>query len=291
MTAKPKSSRPASKGPKTKSVASKERTMVVPFPETDDPKEAERILAEGVPEWEKLDSEERAELAQLITSHRKRRAPVEVKLISRPGGGYSIDPAGKNDMLAALKLHQTFAANSLHPVNARAAELIKYLESVGACNDGRYNAALSFIESMGPKDQAEALLLVQMYVTHDAAIRALSMLGSAEWVPTVQTYGNLATKLLRVSQGQMETLARMRRGGEQVVKHIHVDNRGVQAVIAESVHNGGQGNGKNDTQPHEQSPCGAALLGHDPQAFGMPITGIEREEAVPVARRTVAGRS
>ena len=39
---------------------------------------------------------------------------------------------------------------------------------------------------------------------------------------------------------QMETLARMRRGGEQVVRHVHVDNRGGQAVIAENVHTGGR---------------------------------------------------
>ena len=291
MTAKPKSSRPAKTGQKTNSAAPEQKNITVPCPDTDDPAEVASTLSKDIPDWDNLDKDERSELAQLIIAHRKRGAPARVKLIKKPGGGYSIDLDGKSDMLAALKLHQTFAANSLDPVNARASELIKYLDSVGACNDGRYNAALSFIESMEPKDQAEALLLVQMYVTHDAAIRALSMLGSAEWVPTVQTYGNLATKLLRVSQGQMETLARMRRGGEQVVKHIHVDNRGGQAVIAENVHNGGQGNGKNDTQPHEQSPCGPALLGHDPQAFGMPITGIEGKEEVPVARRTVAGRS
>jgi hypothetical protein len=136
-------------------------------------------------------------------------------------------------------------------VSDRAAELLKYLGSVSADSESRYNAALSFIESTEPQDQAEALLLVQMYVTHDAAIRALSMMGTAEWVPQMQTFGNLATKLLRTSQGQMETLARMRRGGEQVVRHIHVDNRGGQAVIAENVHTRGEkGPAINDDQSH-----------------------------------------
>ena len=157
------------------------------------------------------------------------RGTGEGEVDRKPDGGW-IEPAGKSEVLDVLKLHQTFAANSLDPVNARASELIKYLNSVGACNEGRYNAALSFIESMEPQNQAEALLLVQIYVTHDAAIRALSQLGSAEWVPHMQTFGNLATKLLRTSQGQMEALARMRRGGEQVVRHVHVDNRGGQAV-------------------------------------------------------------
>ena len=194
-------------------------------------------------------------------------------------------------MLALLKLHETFSANSIDPVNARANELLKYLGSVGADNEGRYNAALSFIESMAPRDQAEALLLVQMYVTHDAAIRALSQLGSAEWVTTAQMFGNLATKLLRTSQGQMETLARMRRGGEQVVRHVHVDNRGGQAVIAENVHTGGKGNGKIDDQSHATGAAGIgpALLGADPFGNGVPIPIREGPEAVPYARGHESG--
>jgi hypothetical protein len=140
---------------------------------------------------------------------------------------------------------------------------------------------------MEPQNQAEALLLVQMYVTHDAAIRALSQLGSAEWVPTAQTFGNLATKLLRTSQGQMETLARMRRGGEQVVRHVHVDNRGGQAVIAENVQTGGKGNGKIDDQSHATGTAGLgpALLGADPFGNGVPIPGREGEAAMSDARR------
>jgi hypothetical protein len=190
-----------------------------------------------------------------------------------------------------LKLQKTFAAVSMDPVNARANELLKYLGSVGADNADRYNAALSFIESMAPRDQAEALLLVQMYVTHDAAIRALSQLGSAEWVPTAQMFGNLATKLLRTSQGQMETLARMRRGGEQVVRHVHVDNRGGQAVIAENVHTGGKGNGKIDDQSHATGAAGIgpALLGADPFGNGVPIPSREGPEAVPYARGHESG--
>ena len=250
-----------------------ERSVTIPFPDTDNEDEANRILAKGVPDWEKLHKDERAELLRLIRDHRKRGAPAKVKLIRKPeGGGYTIEPSGKSEMLALLKLHETFSANSIDPVNARANELLKYLGSVGADNEGRYNAALSFIESMAPRDQAEALLLVQMYVTHDAAIRALSQLGSAEWVPTAQMFGNLATKLLRTSQGQMETLTRMRRGGEQVVKHIHVDNRGGQAVIAENVNQGG-GTAKNEDQCHGAGNTGSgpALLGHDAQGNSVPI--------------------
>lgn len=293
MTTKQNNTKPARRAKAAASAQPQERTVTIPFPETDSEDEANRILARDVPGWDKLDKDERAELLRLIRDHRKRGTPAKVELIRKPDGGWSIKPAGKSEMLAVLKLHETFSANSIDPVNARANELLKYLGSVGADNEGRYNAALSFIESMAPRDQAEALLLVQMYCTHDAAIRALSQLGSAEWVPTAQTFGNLATKLLRTSQGQMETLARMRRGGEQVVRHIHVDNRGGQAVIAENVNTGGRGNGKLDDQSHTTGAAGIGptLLGADPFGNGVPIPSGEGPEAVPDARGHESGRA
>lgn len=291
MTAKNTKTKPARRTKADAIAEPQERTVTIPFPETDSEDEANRILAREVPDWDKLDNDERAELLRLIRDYRKRGAPARVKMIRKPDGGWSIEPTGKSEMLALLKLHETFSANSIDPVNARANELLKYLGSVGADNEARYNAALSFIESMAPQNQAEALLLVQMYVTHDAAIRALSQLGSAQWVPTAQLYGNLATKLLRASQGQMETLARMRRGGEQVVRHIHVDNRGGQAIIAENVQTGGKGNGKIDDQCHATGSAGIgpALLGADPFGSGVPIPSRERPEAVPYARGHESG--
>lgn len=289
-TNKAKRKQPARKG--KAGVQPQERIVTIPLPDTDSEDEASCILARDVPGWDKLDKDGRAELLRLIRDHRKRGAPAKVKMTRKPDGGWSIEPTGKSEMLALLKLHETFSANSIDPVNARANELLKYLGSVGADNEARYNAALSFIESMKPQDQAEALLLVQMYCTHDAAIRALSQLGSAEWIPTAQTFGNLATKLLGTSQRQMDTLARMRRGGEQVVKHIHVDNRGGQAVIAENVNQGGAGP-KNEDQCHgaENTGSGPAMLGQDTQGNGVPISSRERAETVPHARRDKSRRA
>ncbi len=242
-------------------------------------------LAETMPGWNTLALSEQAELAQLILDHRKARQPAKVKLEKRPDGGIGIEIDGACEAQGLLRMYRTFAANVMEPVNARASELLKYLESIGAAKDGRYNAALSFIDSMEPQNQMEALLLVQMYVTHDAALRALSMLGTVEWVPQAQTFGNLAVKLLRASQGQMDTLARMRRGGEQTIRHVHVDNRGGQAVIADTIQTGGQ-NAKTDEQSHAtgRAGLGTALLGTDPFGGGVPITTGKGAETLPDAR-------
>jgi len=267
--------------------ASKDKTIEIAMPVSGTAEEALETLAKSIPGWKELSKEQQTELAEIAVQQRKQHQPVKVTLTRKPEGGMSIGIAGKCETHGLLKLHRTVAAGSMDPVNARANELLKYLGSVGADNTDRYNAALSFIESMEPQNQAEALLLVQMYVTHDAAIRALSQLGSAEWVPTAQTFGNLATKLLRTSQGQMETLAKMKRGGEQVVRHIHVDNRGGQAVIAENLNTGGGKNGKNDNQSHATGTAeiSAAMLGSDAFGNGVPIPSREGEAALQNARR------
>jgi hypothetical protein len=276
-----------------KEVPPNDRTITITVPENGTAEEAKGDLAKSVPGWNKLSKSEQTELAEMVTAQLRAPKPVKVTLTEKPNGGKSIGIAGDCEAQGLLKLQKTFAAVTMDPVNARANELLKYMGSVGADTTDRYNAALSFIESMEPQNQAEVLLLVQTYVTHDAAIRALSQLGSAEWVSTVQTFGNLATKLLRTSQGQMDTLARMRRGGEQVVRHIHVDNRGGQAVIAENVNTGGPRNGKIDNQSDATSAAGIgpALLGADPFGSGVPISSREGQAAMQDARRDKSGRT
>lgn len=271
----------------TKEAPTNERVIPISLSETGTAEEAKSDLAKSVPGWDKLSKDEQTELAEMAVAQLRARKPVKVTLTEKPDGGKSIGIAGECETQGLLKLQKTFAAVTIDPVNARANELLKYLGSIGADNEGRYNAALSFIESMEPQNQVEVLLLLQMYVTHDAAIRALAMLGSADWVPQAQTFGNLATKLLRTSQGQMDTLARMRRGGEQIVRHIHVDNRGGQAVIAENLNTGGAKNGKIDNQSDATGSAGIgpSLLGTDSLGSGVPIPSGERQAAMQDARR------
>ena len=82
----------------------------------------------------------------------------------------------------------------------------------------------------------------------------------------------------------IEALDRLARGGEQTIKHVHVDNRGGQAVIADTVQTGGQ-NEKTDKQSHAKGPDGPEVLGHDPQGIGVPIPSCEGQESMQDARR------
>jgi hypothetical protein len=82
------------------------------------------------------------------------------------------------------------------------------------------------------------------------AFGAAAALNPVSRMPWTQTFGSLATKLLRTYQGQMEALAKRRRSVEQVVWYIHVDNRDGEAVITDNVQIRGRENGKVDDQSY-----------------------------------------
>ena len=109
-----------------------------------------------------------------------------------------------------------------------------------------------------------------------------------EYLGATETYMRLALKAQAQSRATIEALERLANGREQTVKHVHVDNRGGQAVIAENVTAGGQGNGKIDDQSHGPATVaagvGPALLGADPCGNGVPIPSREGEASMQDAR-------
>lgn len=182
-------------------------------------------------------------------------------------------------------------------LGARIDDLVDFSKAMCGDNHKRLtehtNASAVAVWGMSPRDHVEVCLLVQMQVTHNAAIRAMIEFERSQYIAQTQILGNLATKLLRTYQGQMETLARIRRGGEQIVRHIHVDNRGGQAVIAENVQTRGSENGKIDDQSHATRKIGSgpALLGADALGNGVPITGCEGQAEMPDARGNQSRRT
>ena len=80
------------------------------------------------------------------------------------------------------------------------------------------NAALALIEAVAPKDEVEAALAVQMAATHSAAMTVLERLGGGHGGERrVAALGSAAARLLRAYTHQVETLRRLRHGGEQLI--------------------------------------------------------------------------
>lgn len=276
---------------------SKDNTTVkATFADTTDPEKAERIYSEHIPGWADLPEQQRRDIVAISAKLAERPRPVKVTLSKSESGNYSIGKDdGDDSSYYALKLTETFASFSLDFATDRLNDLINHF----AANNKRgaspldLNAALAFVHGAQPQNEVEATLAVQMAAAHDATMRAFRMMGTADFVPQMQMFGNLANKMMRTFAMHAETLAKLQRGGEQVVRHIHVDNRGGQAVITENLHAGGRETAKNEDQCHAIGSGGASgcasLPSPDPLGWGVPIPSREREAALQDARRDESG--
>jgi hypothetical protein len=139
----------------------------------------------------------------------------------------------------------------------------------------------------GKLDVAQDILTAQA-TTLDAMFTEFMRRGLAnigQYPESVDRYMRLAFKAQAQCRATVEAMDRLNRGGEQIIKHIHVDNRGGQAVIADTVHTGGQ-NGKLDQPPQAQvahAPF-APMRSQDPSRDGVRLA-FDAERAVQDARR------
>lgn len=120
------------------------------------------------------------------------------------------------------------------------------------------NGVMAAIAGIGPRDEIEAMLAVQMAATHVAAVEMLkrAMLNQ----PTLQisdSLANRATKLLRTYTAQVETLSRYRNAGKQqvIVQHQHIGIAADKAVVGINAPGmaGGGVPPEMEEQPHGQA--------------------------------------
>lgn len=115
--------------------------------------------------------------------------------------------------------------------------------SEGKIDHVTLNGLLAMIEGAGPRNEVEAALAVQMALTHAVAQHVLLRASRVDQIPQFDSASNAAVKLLRTFAMQVETLAKLQRGGEQLVKVVHVHSGG-QAIVGNVVQGkGGAGGG------------------------------------------------
>ena len=78
------------------------------------------------------------------------------------------------------------------------------------------------------------MLAVRLVVTHELAMQVALRSMRVDQIPQFDSAGNMAVKLLRTFTMQVEALAKLQRGGEQVVKVVHV-HPGAQAIVGNAV--------------------------------------------------------
>lgn len=263
---------------KKKTLPTKAPHNVVTLVESNDPAKIAKGMAEHVDGWEEMSDRVKQQVIDLSIMVLGLHNPP---IMSVEDCGIEVN--AENPQLHTLRLMRTFASSSGDFINYMLGRLATVLKGSGGLTKVSLNAALAFIDGLNPKTEMEATLALQMFITNDAATRAMRQMNSAEWADSIHQFGNLSIKLMRTFTLQAEAMAKLQRGGVQTVKHVHVDNRGGQAVIAETVHTGGQ-NGKVEEQSLARFAGSPAMLGQDTPGNGVPITLCPRQEAVPHAR-------
>lgn len=150
------------------------------------------------------------------------------------------------------------------------------------------NASLALVGAIAPENELEAALAAQMAATHELSMDMLRRAKAAQTRDGLRDYGNLATKLSRTFTAQMKALSDWRRGGEQVVRHVHVYEGG-QAVVAENVNVGGRQNEIGAFNPHVQGALCAPVFGQDAAGHPLPVSSDEGPDALPASRREDEG--
>jgi hypothetical protein len=172
--------------------------------------------------------------AELAMAASKRRSPVRVKLqrinanLSR---GY---PPDGEEKIWWAHLKRALGTTSSDFVNASLLELqVAAQLPFGGISEVGMNAALALIEGVAPRNEIEGAIAVQMACTHAAALSVLARFrGGGGTEHRVAALASAAARLLKAYSVQVETLRRLRHGGDQHVRveHVHV-NEGGQAVI------------------------------------------------------------
>jgi len=170
----------------------------------------------------------------LTTGAEPRNPPVRVKLrrvTAFLSKNYPPDGQGK---IWWDRLKKALGTTSSDFVNASLFQLqtAAQLHSSGI-SELAVNAALAMIEAVAPRDEIEASIAVQMACTHAAAMSVLARFGGGGGSESrAIALASAAARLMRAHSGHVETLRRLRHGGDQYVRveHVHVADGG-QAVI------------------------------------------------------------
>lgn len=174
-------------------------------------------------------------------------------------------------------------------------ELISLIGGDEQC-EVHVNAALAVVEGLKPRNEAEALLGLQMVAAHLGAMRCISLSSQARQLVQFQVHGELANRFMRTYASHLETLSKLRRGGEQNMKveHVYV-YQGGQAVVGDINVSRGEAKHEIDKQPHApQSPAlvsSAEVRSEDAIGRSVPRAGNKRKTKVPHARRQVVRRA
>jgi hypothetical protein len=110
-------------------------------------------------------------------------------------------------------------------------------DSDGNLDTSAIDAVFAVLDGAQPKNEIEAMLVLQMAVTHALAMKKAATLNQVKTIPQQDSAGLALMRLNRTFTTQVEALASLRRGGRQrmTVEHVHVHSGG-QAIVGNVAH-------------------------------------------------------
>jgi len=156
-------------------------------------------------------------------SNKSKMANIELKISQEPNS-------------PAMKLIKQTGIESiaLDVIKAIMSPLINLIANQGGNDaDSAFNKSITLIAASNPKNQLELMLATQLAMTHITLGKSARLLDqNYKDVQTINSLGNLYTKLSRLGIDQINTLERMKGKGQQkiIVEKVNVEAGGQAAI-------------------------------------------------------------
>ena len=189
---------------------------------------------------------ERSRKIAVLDRYLSRAKPLECRIVGRSAdGNLTLGQKDGDEFDHTMRSLDAFGTNSPAFANRCMTRLLFFSRDApgGSLTEDDINASLASISAIGPRDEVEAMLAVQMVATQEAAMDAMGRAKLSTDPLSAERYSKLAMKLMRSFAAQLDSLEKRRRGGEQrvTVEHVHV-HAGGQAIVG-SVETGGKRGG------------------------------------------------
>ncbi len=208
-------------------------------------------------------------------------AKVEV---TKSGAVATIGPEHDDKEGWIRRLEDIFGTSGVHFATSQLNHVLMAVrDAKGSYDTSKANSILAAVQGAAPVNELQAMLAVQIAVSHELAMQAMRRAGRVDQIPQYDSAGSMAVKLMRACASHVELLTKLQNGGSQTVRveHVHV-HPGGQAIVG-NVLPGGRGQHENGHQPHAPdenqtpgsrslaAPAGSALSCEDPGGQLVPV--------------------
>jgi len=141
--------------------------------------------------------------------------------------------AKPNDPIMKLVIQTNIEGIATDVINTIMSPLIQLITNQGDDTESAFNKSITLITASDPKNQLELILATQLAMTHITLGKSALLLDqNYSQAQSINSLGNLYTKLSRLGIDQINTLERMKGKGQQkiIVEKVNIEAGGQAAI-------------------------------------------------------------